>query len=127
MVDLNDRTVKLSEFKGKPVVVRFWSTGCNACILGMPALDRFSKGYRDKGLVVLGINMGNPKPLVEDFAKKLKLGYPVLLDPALIASQKYGVTAVPTTFFIGRDGVGRKMIKGEMTHEAFEKIVKEVM
>lgn len=127
VLDLGDRTVKLSEFKGKPVVLRFWATGCSACVAGMPKLDSYSKAYRDKGLAVLAINMGNSKPLVEAFAKGLKLSYPVLLDPALIAAKKYGVRAVPTTFFIDGKGIARKVVVGEVTREDFEKTVGELM
>lgn len=127
VLDLSDRTVKLSDFRGKPVVLRFWMTGCSACVAGMPKLDGFSKSYRERGLVVLAINMGNSKPLVEAFAKGLKLSYPVLLDPALIAAKKYGVTAVPTTFFIDRKGIARKMVAGEVTRELFAETVGEMM
>lgn len=127
VLDLGDKTVKLSDFKGKPVVLRFWATGCSACVAGMPKLDSYSKVYRDKGLTVLAINMGNSKGLVEAFAKGLKLSYPVLLDPALIAAKKYRVTAVPTTFFIDGKGIARKVVVGEVTREDFEKTAGEMM
>lgn len=123
VLDLNDATVKLSEFRGEVVVLRFWATGCQACVAGMPVLERYSKEWRDKGVVVLAVNMANSKPLVEAFAKGLKLTYPVLLDPALIASKKYGVTAVPSTYFIDRKGVARKAVVGEVGKEVFEKTV----
>ena len=127
VLDLDDKTVKLADFKGKPVVLRFWATGCQACVAAMPELDRFSKKYREQGLVVLSINMGNSKPLVEAFAKGLKLSFPVLLDPALIAAKKYAVRAVPTTFFIDGKGIARKVVVGEIKQEAFDKAVGEMM
>jgi cytochrome c biogenesis protein CcmG/thiol:disulfide interchange protein DsbE len=127
VLDMGEGTVKLSDFRGKPVVLRFWTTGCKACVAGMPKLDSLSKGYRDKGLVVLAINMGNSKALVEVFAKGLKLSYPVFLDPALMAAKKYGVKAVPSTFFIDRSGVARKAIIGEITQEQFDKTMMELM
>ena len=127
VLDMNEKTVKLSDFRGKPVVLRFWATGCRACVAGMPKLDSLSKGYRDKGLAVLAINMGNPKALVEVFARGLKLSYPVFLDPALIAAKKYGVKSVPTTFFINRHGVAKKVVVGEITQELFDKTMMELM
>lgn len=127
VLDMNEETVKLSDFRGKPVVLRFWATGCKACVAGMPKLDGISKGYRDKGLAVLAINMGNQKALVEVFAKGLKLSYPVFLDPALIAAKKYGVKSVPTTFFINRHGVAKKVVVGEITQELFDKTMLEIM
>lgn len=127
VLDMNEKTVKLSDFRGNPVVLRFWATGCKACVAGMPKLDGLSKGYRDKGLKVLAINMGNPKPLVEVFAKGLKLSYPVFLDPALIAAKKYGVKSVPTTFFIDRNGLAKKVVIGEISQELFDKTMMELM
>lgn len=127
VLDMNEKTVKLSEFRGKPVVLRFWATGCKACVAGMPKLDDASKGYRDKGLAVLAINMGNPKALVEVFAKGLKLSYPVFLDPALIAAKKYGVKSVPTTFFIDRKGVANKVVVGDISQELFDKTMMDLM
>jgi len=127
VLDLSDKTVKLSDFKGEVVVLRFWATGCKACVAGMPVLDEYSKAYRDKGVTVLAVNMANPKPLVEVFAKGLKLSYPVFLDPALIAAKKYGVRAVPSTYFIDRKGVARSFAVGEIKKEAFDKTVQELL
>lgn len=127
VLDLNEKTVKLSQFKGDVVVLRFWATGCKACVEGMPVLDRLSKGYRDKGVTVLAVNMGGSKPLVEAFAKGLKLSYPVFLDPALLATNKYGVRAAPTTYFIDRKGVARSFVVGEIKKEAFDKTVQDLL
>lgn len=127
VLDLNDRTAKLSDFRGKPVVLRFWATGCKPCVAGMPVLDRFSKRYRDRGLVVLAVNIGGSKELVKAFAEGLKLSYPVFLDPAQITSKKYAVKSVPTTFFIDRKGIARKVVFGEITQELFDKTVGELL
>ena len=127
VLDLNEKTVKLSDFKGEVVVLRFWATGCKACVAGMPVLDEYSKPYRDRGVTVLAVNMANPKPMVEVFAKGLKLSYPVFLDPALIAAKKYGVRAVPSTYFIDRKGVARSFVVGEIKKDAFDKTVQDLL
>lgn len=127
VLDLNEKTVKLSDFKGEVVVLRFWATGCKACVAGMPVLDEYSKPYRGKGVTVLAINMANPKPLVEVFAKGLKLSYPVFLDPALIAAKKYGVRAVPSTYFIDRKGIARSFVVGGIKKEDFDKTVQDLL
>jgi thiol:disulfide interchange protein len=57
----------------------------------------------------------------------LNISYPVLLDPEAIASKKYSVTAVPTTFFIDRNGMARKAVPGPMTKEEFEETVLELL
>lgn len=124
---LNDKAVKLSDFRGKVVVLRFWETGCKGCIEGMPALDRFTRQYREKGLVVLAVNMGDPKNVVAAFVGNLHIAYPVLLDPVLIATGKYGVRASPTIFFIDRNGIARKVIIGEISQEMFDKALGELL
>jgi cytochrome c biogenesis protein CcmG/thiol:disulfide interchange protein DsbE len=127
VLDRDDATVKLSDFRGKAVVVRFWASGCRACIEGMPALDRYRRAYDDRDLAVIAVNMGNSKEMVDAFAKNLKISYPVLRDPALIASKKYNVTSVPTTFFIDRKGIARKRVQGELTGEDFNQTVRELL
>lgn len=123
VLDLNDATVKLSDFKGKVIVLRFWATGCKECVAGMPLLDRFRKKYSEHDLAVLGVNVGGSKELVKAFAEGLKLSYPVFLDPALIATKKYGVRSVPTTFFIDRNGSAKLVIAGEISQKVFDEIV----
>lgn len=123
VLDLKDATVKLSDFKGKVIVLRFWTTGCKDCVSGMPLLDGYRKKYPENDLAVLGINIGGSKEMVEAFAKGLKISYPVLLDPAMMATKKYLVRSVPTTFFIDRNGNAKQVIAGEIPQQAFDKIV----
>lgn len=126
-LDLNDKTVKLSEFRGKVVVLRFWITGCKACVAEMPLIDEISKRYAERGLAVLALNMGDSKDKVEYFAKTLNLSYPVLLDPAKIAVGKYSIRSAPTTIFIDRSGIVRKRVVGEMPPNQFEMAVVELL
>ncbi len=126
-LDLNDRTVKLSVFRGKVVVLRFWSSGCMACVAEMPVIDEFSKRNAQKGLAMVAMNVGNSKEKVAYFVNRLKISYPVLFDPAGIAAKKYRVSAVPTTFFIDRKGIVRKIVVGAMMQAPFEKTVGEML
>ncbi len=123
VLDLRNATVQLSDFRGKVIVLRFWATGCKACVAEMPRLDKFRKKYSEKDLAVLGVNIGGSKDLVEAFAKGLNISYPLLLDPAMIAAKKYAVRTVPTTFFIDRNGNAKQVIAGEIPQQAFDKIV----
>jgi len=127
VLDLRDGTVKLSDYRGKVIVLRFWATGCKACVAEMPLLDRFRKKYSENDLAVLGINMGGSKELVEAFAKGLNISYPVLLDPAMIAAKKYSVRTVPTTFFIDRNGIAKVVIAGEIPQKVFDKIIGKLL
>ncbi len=126
VLDLRDGTVKLSDFKGKVIVLRFWATGCRECVSGMPLLDGYIKKYSENDLAVLGVNVGGSKELVEAFAKGLKISYPVLLDPAMMASKKYLVRSVPTTFFIDRNGIAKQVIAGEIPQKVFDEIIRRL-
>lgn len=127
VLDLHDETVKLSDFKGKVIVLRFWEIGCKACVAEMPLLDRFRKKYSENDLAVLGVNIGGSKEQVNAFAKELNISYPVLLDPALIAAKKYSVRTVPTTFFIDRNGNARLVTGGKMPQKVFDEIVGKLL
>lgn len=127
VLDLKDGTVKLSDFKGKVIVLRFWATGCKECVSGMPLLDGYRQKYSEKDLAVLGINIGGSKELVEAFAKGLKISFPVLLDPAMMASRKYLVRSVPTTCFIDRNGIAKQVIAGEIPQQVFDEIVGKLL
>jgi len=127
VLDLDDRTVRLSDFRGKVVVLRFWETRCRKCIEGMAAMDRLTKQYRKEDMVVLAVNMGDPKKVVTAFVRDLHLSYPVLLDPVLLAAKKYGVISSPTIFFIDRNGIARRVVLGEITGEVFDETVKALL
>lgn len=126
-LDLNDKPVKLSDFKGKVVVLRFWSHGCLGCVAEMPAMDDLSKRYKDRGLVVLAVNVADPKEKVEQFVRDRHISYPVVLDPAHIAASKYRVSAVPTTFLIDRNGATQKVVFGRMKEGELERVAGELL
>jgi len=127
LLDLQDATVKLSAYRGDVIVLRFWASGCKDCVAGMPAMDRYSKKYRGRGVTVIAVNMGDSREVVEGFVKKMQLGYPVLRDPALIAAKKYHVSSVPTTFFINRKGTAKLVVPGEVNQQLFDKEVTSLL
>lgn len=122
LLDLKDKVTKLSDFKGKFVLLRFWQKGCPACLKEMPDLDKFYKKYK-KDLVVLGINMGDNKSYVSNFTRDNKISFYMLRDEMLIASKKYDIIVSPTTFIIDKNGILRSKIMGEMNIIEFKKRV----
>jgi len=103
--DLNGNRVSLSDFKGKVVVLNFWATWCGPCREEMPHIDVLYQKYKDQGLVVIGINAERNHEKVEEFAKA-KVSYTVLLDGER-QGREYGVTGIPSTFYIDKRGVVR--------------------
>lgn len=121
--DLTGKTVKLSDYREKVVILRFWITGCKSCVAEMPILDELGKRHQEQGLAVLALNMGDSREKALKFANDLNLSYPVLLDPARITVGKYNIRAAPTTVLIDRRGIARMRIVGEMTRDQFEKSI----
>lgn len=103
--DLEGNEVSLSSLRGSPILLNFWATWCPTCRLEMPFIQEVYQEWTDKGLVILAIDIGESTATVREFMQNNNYTIPVLLDTRRVVSQKYNVTAIPTTFFIDRNGV----------------------
>ncbi len=99
-------TFRLSDQKGKVVLVNFWATWCGPCRMEMPDLVALQKRYGPRGFTVVGVSTDDGVPLdrLRDFATKLGLNYPVLLAPPGAQANYGGVPSLPTSFLIDRQG-----------------------
>jgi len=104
--------IRLTELQGKPVLIDFWATWCGPCQVEAPILSRVAERYKDRGLVVLGVNTGDKPGLASVFAAKKQLSYPILFDADHGAADLYDVEALPTMVLIGRDGKVRAVRSG---------------
>jgi peroxiredoxin len=102
--DLGGKRVKLSTLTGKVVFVNFWATWCPPCRAEMPSMERLHAQLKDKGLVVLAVDLQEGKREVEGFVRENKLSFTVLYDRNGSAGSSYGVRSIPTTYIIDRDG-----------------------
>ena len=109
--------------KGKVVILHFWQVGCSSCKLEMPAMDVLYKQYQRKGLEVLAVNVGQKKEVVQRFAAELRASYPLLIDPDEKGARLFGVTDVPRTYVIDRNGIVRYRILGGATPETLKKLI----
>lgn len=101
--DLGGKSVSLSSFKGKGVILFFWTTWCPHCRGQMAVLNRDFQRMADAGIVLLAIDVGESKARVANFIGS-NAPYPVLLDTMREASFDYGVVGVPTFIFISKQG-----------------------
>ena len=116
--------VTLSEFTGQVVVVNFWASWCPPCRKEMPALQSVFTENASKQVVILGVNATNedtPSNAV-DFASQNGVTFPILLDADGSLARTYLVNALPTTFFIDRNGIIRKVIYGGPLSEALLRV-----
>lgn len=111
--------VALSDLRSRVVLVNIWATWCPSCRAEMPAIEAVYQRYRDRGFTVLAVNQMEPQVAVAYFVRELGLTFPIVLDSRGSVSQLYRVRALPTTFFIGRDGMIRDMLIGGPMNEAF--------
>jgi peroxiredoxin len=106
---LEGKTVRLSELRGKKVVlINFWATWCPPCRLEMPTMQKIYSDYKAKGFEILAINI-EPDAIEEirDFMKDLRLTFPVLLDSDMKVTRKYRLIGLPVSMLIDRRGIIR--------------------
>jgi len=102
---LDGRDMKLSDLRGKAVLLNFWATWCAPCKIEMPWFIELQNQYGSQGLQIVGVAMDDSsKDDIAKFAKDMGVNYPVLLGKEAVGDAYGGVPALPESFFIGRDG-----------------------
>jgi len=94
---------KLSDYRGKVVIVDFWSTWCSPCVVEIPHFVKFYNKYNEKGLVILGLSLDTDQLRLENFMEENNMEYPVLVNAGKV-SMMYAVKGIPTTYLINKDG-----------------------
>ncbi len=104
--DIQGKSVTLSEYKGKVVLLDFWATWCPPCRKEIPGYVELYNTYKSRGLVVIGVSMDEDAPDVKSFAAQMKMNYPILLGFGREDDLKpaFGELPLPTSFVIARDG-----------------------
>lgn len=118
----------LAALRGKVVVVNFWASWCHpACYEEAPVLEQGWRAYRDRGVVVLGIDIQDKDEAGRTFIRNLGLTFPNAPDRAGKVSVDYGVYGVPETFFIDREGRIRVKHVGAVTEPVFRETVERLL
>ncbi|MEH7459994.1 redoxin domain-containing protein [Bacillus sp. JJ1127] len=127
---LDGTTVKLSDLKGKKVILNFWATWCGPCQQEMPDMEAFYKTHKDD-VEILAVNYtvserANGEEKVKQFAKEKGLTFPVLLDKDISATTTYKVITIPTSYFVDTKGVIQDKFIGPMTQKEMEKRIEKL-
>ena len=104
LVNLADETVKLSELRGKIVIINFWATWCEPCKVEMPFFEELFRNSQSK-VEILAVNFDEPPQQVKQFANEYNLSFQVLLDPGGNVQDLYRVRGYPTTFVVDDTGL----------------------
>ncbi len=100
---LRGETVRLSEYRGRVVVMEFWATWCGPCRYSTPSLEVIYRMFRNRGVVVLLINQGETAETIQRWAEK-RFTAPILLDREFQVARLYGVHSIPRLFVIDQEG-----------------------
>jgi peroxiredoxin len=105
LADADGVPVKLSDYKGKVVLLNFWATWCGPCKVEIPWFIEFEKTYKDRGFVTLGVSMDDDGwKSVKPFMAQKAINYPVVVGSDRVAELYGGIDSLPTTFLIDREG-----------------------
>ena len=125
---LDGKTVHLSDFRGKAVLLNFWATWCEPCKLEMPWFAELQNQYGPQGLAVVGVAMDDAGPdKIAKFAKDVGVNYPVLLGKESVGDAYGGLEYLPTSFYIDRDGKVVQRVFGLRSRSDIEDWVKEAL
>jgi len=126
--DLDGESLTLSEFRGKVIILNFWATWCPPCRREIPDFIDLYRSYKDKGLIILGINLdaGDIRS-VKRFSEEYGINYPVVIGNDSVTQDYGGIRAIPTTFIIDKKGDIREKYIGYQSRATFEKAVKNLL
>lgn len=126
--DVNDKTIRSADFKGKVVILDFWATWCAPCRMEIPGFIALQKKYAQQGLVVVGASVDEGgASMVKQFMEELGMNYVVVLADEKMQDQFGGIEVVPTTFVIDRGGHIVKKYIGLTDESEFEQELKPLL
>lgn len=129
LTDLAGNQVKLSDYKGKKVLVNFWATWCPPCKAEMPYMQTLYEKYKGEGFEILAVNATTSevkRENVQKFIDEYKLTFTIPMDEKGEVASQYEIMAYPTSFFIDTDGVIRSKMVGAMSEEFIETEIKKL-
>ncbi len=125
---LNGGTMRLSDLRGKAVLLNFWATWCGPCKIEMPWFVDLQNQYGSQGLQIVGVAMDDAsKEDIGKFAKGMGVNYPILIGKESVGDQYGGVPALPESFLISRDGKIVDKIVGLIGKAEIEDAVKKAL
>ncbi len=118
--NLAGEPVSLADYRGRPVMLNFWASGCGPCQMEMPVFEWLARNedWQAEDIVILAVNQGESPALVSQFVAVFGITFPVLLDKNYAVSIAYNVRFLPTTYFIDKDGIIREIKIGAIISTA---------
>lgn len=127
LTTLTGESLALSDLQGQVVLINVWATWCPPCGTEMPAIQAAYDQYRDQGFVVLAVNLREGQQAVAGYMHERRLTFPALLDSDGSVSAAYQARALPSSFFIDRQGIVRAVYRGPMSRGVIDGTVTQLL
>ena len=125
---LDGKPIKLSDYRGKAVLLNFWATWCEPCKIEMPWFVDLQNKYGPQGLQVLGVAMDDADPKdIAEFAQKVGVNYPIVIGKEKVGDDYGGVQYLPSTFYVGRDGKVVSRVFGLVSRSEIEDNIQKAL
>jgi len=122
------KDVTISGLKGKVVLLNFWATWCGPCVREIPDFQEVYEQYRSKGFEIVGVSLdAGGWEKVTPFVAKMKMTYPVVMGDEAVVRAYGNFNAIPTSFFIDKNGVVVKQVTGSMSKADLEAMIKKLL
>ena len=126
--DVNGATVRLSDYRGKVVLLNFWATWCDPCRVEIPWFIEFEQKNKDRGFAVIGISMDEQGwKVVRPFLAQMKVNYRNVVGTDMLAQLYGGVESLPTTFLIDREGRVASGHLGLVSKSVYQNEIQELL
>jgi len=120
-------TISLESLRGKPVVINFWASWCPPCRIEAPLIERTWRGYKNRDLIFLGINIQDREEDALNYIREFDITYPNGPDPTGEISIDYGVSGLPVTFFVSSQGEVVRRWVGAIEKSVLISSIEEIM
>jgi peroxiredoxin len=127
LVDIDQGSASLSDYRGQVVLVNIWATWCPPCKEEMPTLEAYYRDNKDRGFTIVAIDAGDAESEVARFVDVMDLSFPVWLDPKMAALAAFKYPGLPSSYVIDRSGVVRLAWTGAINRAALDQYVTPIM
>ena len=128
LTSLKGQTIKLSDYKGKIVILNFWAKSCPSCRMMIAELVKLYDNYKDKGVEIIGINLDRLNiGKIREFSKKENMNYPTVISDYEVIEDYGGISFIPVTFIIDKQMNIEKKFIGYISYEVMESQVNELL
>lgn len=127
LADLDGKPLQLADLRGKAVWLNFWASWCPPCQDETPLIRELAEEYRDRGLMVVGVNVQQTEAIARSYAARYQLGYLIGADVKADVFHRFKAYVLPTQFFIDPDGVIRERILGQVDRASATAIIESIL